>query len=172
MQSNPPTISNETLYFTHAQGKLHVRQCPHIHGVEPLHEATAEQVSEKQVCTWCARELAGEGRTYFDTLDDALRDFGHVSDEAHRLIREALAGIDYDEVYVPGSRSYIALGSQGLGVAWIGVGFVERKGQPTVELPWFVPTAGGGARQTEELRGDVCEIHFVERSVTGECELC
>jgi len=168
----PTPQATETLYATHQHGKLHIRPCSHMHRVEVAIEATADQIRDNDVCSWCARELAGGGRRYFDNLDDALRAFGHGTDKAHRLIREAIDGIEYDVIWIPSSKSYVGLGLGGPGVAWIGVGYVERKGLPTVELPWFVRAGGGGIKKGEEARGDVCEIHWVEKSVTGLCGLC
>jgi hypothetical protein len=60
----------------------------------------------------------------------------------------------------------------GRAVGWIGNGYVEVKGRPAVELPWFVARSGGAMSRPEESHGAVCPVHFVETSVTGLCELC
>lgn len=165
--------SADVLFLTHPQGRLHVRMCPHLQGKASPLEATPEQVSTNETCAWCQKELAGHGRAYFEQLDDAFRAFGHTTDHARRLIREILGGLEWDLAWVPASASYIALGLRGRAVAWIGNGYVEVKGQPAVELPWFVARSGGGAAgRPEESRGALCPVHFVERSVTGLCELC
>ncbi len=67
---------------------------------------------------------------------------------------------------------YIALAHEGQGVAWIGKGFVEVKGRPVVELPWFQEHGASGRTSRDEARGQLCEVHFVERSVVGDCEMC
>lgn len=172
MPNSTGTTEAQPLFLSHASGKLHVADCPHIRRVEGAQPATPEQRERNGICSWCQRELAGQGRTTFATLDEALRDFGHVSDQSHRLIREALQGITYDSFWIPSSRSYIGLGLDGLGVAWIGVGYVERKGDTTVELPWFVPSGGGGTRAAEAARGEMCMVHFIEKSVSGLCDDC
>jgi hypothetical protein len=172
METGSDQLSQETLYVAHPQGKLHIRLCPHLQDTSDPAEATSEQRRDNEVCSWCSRELAGEGRTYFDTLDEALHEFGHRSDEAQRLIRAALSGVEHDLVWIPASRSYIALGLSGPAVAWIGWGYVAVKGRPVEELPWFQPNSGGGNLRPEEARGALCEVHFVERSVTGACEMC
>lgn len=161
----------ETLYVTHAKGKVHITACPHLFKHSTLTEATPAQIEANGLCTHCEKEIRGEGRTYYQDFDEALREFGHRSDDAHRLIREAIGGVEYDAIWVPASGSYIALGEDGQGVAWIGQGYVETKGRPVVELPWFQPHGGGGARR-DDVRGELCEVHFVEKSLLGGCEMC
>lgn len=161
-----------TLYVTHAKGKVHIAACPHLFKHSKLVEATPEQVEVNGLCTHCDREIRGEGRTYFDDLEEALRDFGHRTDQAKNLIHEALGGVAFDSMWVPASNSYIALGADGQGVAWIGQGYVAVKGQPLVELPWFQDHGAGGGARRDDVRGEPCEVHFIEKSLLGECEMC
>ncbi|MFC6152098.1 hypothetical protein [Nocardioides yefusunii] len=165
------TEVRETMYVTNAHGKVHVRPCPHLNASSTLTEATAEQVEANGLCVHCAREINGEGRTYFTDLTAALSDFGHGTDEARRLIDEALSGVEHDVVWVPASSAYVALGAEGEGVAWIGKGSVSTKVGGTTELPWFRPVAATTVVK-EDLYGEVCEIHFVVRSLNGECDIC
>lgn len=121
--------------------------CPHLFQDSKLAPATPEQVEENGLCTHCEKEIRGEGRRYFDDLEDAFRHFGHRTDEARRPIREALDGVQHDKVWIPASESYIALGDDGTGTAWIGKGYVQVKGRPVVELPCFQERGDGGARR-------------------------
>jgi hypothetical protein len=166
------SLATEPLYVTHAGGKVHIAACPHLFQDSKLAPATPEQVEENGLCTHCEKEIRGEGRKYFDDLEDAFRHFGHRTDQARRLIREALDGVQHDKVWIPASESYIALGDDGTGTAWIGKGYVQVKGRPVVELPWFQERGDGGGTSRDEARGQLCEVHFVERSVVGTCEMC
>jgi hypothetical protein len=164
--------ATEPLYVTRADGKVHIAACPHLFAHSQLVPATAEQIEENGLCTHCEKEVRGEGRTYADDLDEAFRLFGHRTDEARRLIIDALGGVEHDRIWIPASQSYIALGRDGQGVAWIGKGYVQVKGRPVVELPWFQEHRAGGRTSRDEARGEVCGVHFVERSVAGTCEMC
>lgn len=165
-------LSREPLFVTNPRGKVHIRACPHLYADSKLTEATREQVDQNGLCSHCEKEVAGVGRQYFDTIEAAFEAFGHRSDEAKRLIRDALQGVTWELVWIPSSGSYIALAGDGQVAAWIGKGYVEVKGSPFVELPWFKAHGGGGGMSRDEARGGTCEVHFVERSVSGVCELC
>ena len=89
-----------------------------------------------------------------------------------RLIVEALRGVEHDEIWLPHSKSYIALGLEGRGVAWVGKGYVFVKATGAfVELPglpgrrWWRDAAPGACR-----RG--LPRHFEVRSLTGTCSGC
>ena len=52
------------------------------------------------VCSWCRAEIDGVGRSYHDTLEDAMRAFGcHVGTTA--LIRHALRSVTFDQIWLP-----------------------------------------------------------------------
>ncbi|WP_416955288.1 hypothetical protein ACNKF0_01890 [Nocardioides sp. T5] len=146
---------------------------PHLFKHSTLVPATPEQIEENGLCTHCEKEVRGEGRTYVDDLDEAIRRFGHRTDVARRLILEALGDVPHDAVWIPASESYIALGHDGQAVAWVGKGYVEVKGRPVVEAP-VVP--GSGSRRAHlprrGSRSGQCEVHFVEKSMVGDCEMC
>lgn len=161
----------QPLFLTHAKGKVHIKACPHLADSSELIPATAQHAEQNGYCSHCEKEIAGIGRRYFDTLDDAFEAFGHRSDEAKRLIREAVAGVEYDAIWIPASESYIALASGNRASAWIGKGYVDCQGRQLVELPWFEPHGGGG-RSQPHTPGELCEIHFIEKSTTGVCEYC
>ena len=167
---NPtPEPAQEPLYRTAGGKRLHIAPCPHIHDVDVELAAPANRL-EMDVCHWCRQELDGVGRTYFDTLEDAMRDFGtHAGDE--RLVRDALRFVTWDQIWVPYSRSYIALGREGLGVAWVGKSYVELRGGQLVELPGYAPGSGGGGDRHDRV-GEVCEVHFITKSLDGRCDDC
>src|SRR5690606_33847837 len=112
-----PSRPAAVLYRTASGNRPHIPACPPVGGT--LREAGAAERLAMTVCSWCQAELDGVGRTYFGSLDDAMRAFGsHVG--THGLIRDALRFVTYDQIWLPYSKSYIALGHQGRGVAWVG----------------------------------------------------
>ena len=144
----------QPLLRTVGGARLHIAPCPHILGAD-VSVATAADRLAMTVCSWCQKELDGVGRRYFQTRDDAMRFFGtHVGTEG--LVREALRFVDHDEVWVPNSGSYIALGREGAGVAWVGKTYVVARRGAFVELPGNEPGAGGGGSAHEERRAGTC----------------
>jgi hypothetical protein len=161
-------MSSETepLYRTETGGRRHIRSCPHLVGkdVVPATDAQGE------ICTICQRELAGEGRRYFASLQDALPEFG-AARANWPLISQHLAGVEHDEVWIVNSGSYIALGRGGRAVAWAGKTYVNPSADELVELPDYRAGGGGGA-PVRDTWGETCEKHFVKRSRNGSCERC
>lgn len=86
-----------------------------------------------ELCDWCSKELSGPGRTYFNDLDAALAAF-KAPLENRRLIKDALRGVEHDQIWMPYSSSYVALGIAGRGVAWTGKYVVPDPGV-SIELP-------------------------------------
>ncbi|MGY1753823.1 hypothetical protein [Blastococcus sp. SYSU D01042] len=154
------------LYRTASGGRLHIRNCPHLMGSEVM--AAAD--TDGEICNWCDKEIRGEGRECFVDLDAALRAFGGPQGN-WPLIREHLAGVHPDEVWIPFSRSYIALGLKGRAVAWVGKTYVQPPEGDYIELPGFRPGSGGGVA-AEDTWGDMCEVHNVSRSRSGACGMC
>ena len=154
------------LFRTAGGGKLHIRPCPHIHGVEVM-AATADDAATRSVCTWCAAELAGEGRTYHPTVEMALADMGAAQHAVPELVR-LLKLVDYDDVFVPFSRSYVAVSKGGAGVAWAGKTYVDYRDHPLVTLPDYAPGGGGGSALIK-LWGSDCPDCFTTRSRNGAC---
>jgi hypothetical protein len=168
--STSATIDRAVQLFRTATGqRLHVPGCPHVGSA--LQPATAADVSTLAVCSWCQAEIDGQGRTYYNTLEEAMRALG-CHEGTHRLIREALRSVRYDDVWLPHSESYVALGLGGPGVAWIGKGYVFVKATGVyTELPGHRPSRGGGAARNERV-GEICPTHFVARGLNGACDLC
>lgn len=156
------------LFRTAGGGRLHIRPCPHIHGAQIL-AATAQDAKTLSLCAWSAAELAGEGRSYHDTVEEALADMGapqHATPELARLLKVA----DFDEVFVPFSRSYVAVTRDGMSVAWAGKTYVDYRDRPLVTLPDYAPGGGGGAADPDKwLDQPTCLECFTKRSITGAC---
>jgi hypothetical protein len=160
------STSSVQLFRTATGDRRHLRACPHLLGKEVLEASEADG----EICSWCDKELRGEGRQYFTALDDALRALG--GPQANwPLIRDHLADVEPDAIWIPYSRSYVALGRGGRAVAWAGKTYVQPQDGSYVELPGFRPGSGGGA-PAEPSYGETCPVHFVTRSLTGACERC
>lgn len=148
--------------------RLHIAPCPFL-GPSAREAGSSERIA-MSVCSWCQAEIDGAGRTYFDDLEDAMRFFGTHLGSDH-LVREALRSVTFDQVWVPHSKSYIALGHEGTAVSWIGKTYVVPGPGLFVELPDYAPHHGGGAERDERF-GERCERHFIARGLNGSCELC
>jgi len=159
----------ETLVRTETGAKLHIAECPHIIGSE-IREATAAERLAMELCTWSRAELDGVGRTYCDSLGDAMRLFGTHSG-TERLIGDALRFVSHDQIWLPNSQSYVALGLEGRGVAWFGKTYVVPHTGEFLELPGFRESGGGGAPLDEQV-GEICPVHHMTMSLTGVCDLC
>ncbi len=166
---SPVSQASTGLFRTLTGKRLHIPGCPHV--ASALVEAGTAELLALEVCTWCRAELDGVGRTYYSSMDDALRALGcHVG--THAAIREALRSVSHDQIWLPNSKSYVALGHEGSGVAWVGKGYVFVKATGYfLELPGYRDSAGGGTPRVEP-RGDTCPVHFVTTSLTGVCDSC
>ncbi len=161
-----PTLE---LFRTATGQRLHILGCPHVGS--PLVAATANDLARLAICTWCQAEIHGMGRTYCLSLDEAMRVLG-CWEGTHRLIRDALRFVTYDEIWLPHSDSYIALGRGGRCVARVGKGYVAIAATDAyVELPGHRAGRGGGAPRVERL-GRICPRHFVAASIAGVCDAC
>lgn len=170
---------SEQIFVTHAKGKVHIRACPHLSDSSGLTPATPEQVEQNGYCSHCEKEIAGVGRKYFESLDDAFETFGHRTDEAKRFIRDAIAGVGYDAICIPASESYIALGVNGQGASLDRKRLRRLQGSRTTRAPvvrspqwrWIpasrcvgrplpgAPHREVGIRSVRTLRVTVCSIH-------------
>jgi len=160
---------NEIELFRTATGsRVHLTMCPHFESDTVRIRATGVEVETLGICDWSQAEIDGVGRTYHDTIEEALEDKGvphHLRPELTRL----LGLVEYETIYVPNSRTYVAVGRDGRAVAWAGTTFVGYIDRPAVYLPEYVAGAGGGATGREAAWGDVCPDCFTARSVTGSC---
>jgi hypothetical protein len=133
-----------------------------------VHVAIPEELDCLPVCGWSQAEVDGVGRRYFATLSDAMRCFGtHVGTE--HAIRESVADVLHDQIWVPNSGSYIALGLNGVVTACIGKSYVQLPDGRLLALPGYAPGAGGGA--LAEMRyGALCPRCRLSLPLTGRCD--
>lgn len=167
--TSQPAQAPVQLFHTATGERLHIPPCPHVHGVQ-LFPAYPTTTGSRQVCTWCQAEIDGVGRTYYDSLDDAMRAFGSFAETRDRIRRET-ANVPHDAIWIPNSRSYIALGEGGPAVCWIGKTYVMHVRGDFVELPGYVAGAGGGT-ETALREGNVCPTCFTVMPITGRCDSC
>lgn len=162
-----PAPEAPVLLATATGQRKHLAQCPHLVGATTLR--SLEEDEDLELCDWCSKELSGHGRTYFDDLDAALAAF-KAPLENRRLIKDALRGVEHDQIWMPNSSSYIALGLAGRGVAWTGKTYVVPEPGRSIELPGFVDAARTGGNTAADRWGDLCLHCFHQRSVNGACE--
>jgi len=156
--------TTETLYRTSAGQRVHLRGCPHIVGLEV--EAVPEGDTSLPVCRWSRAELDEVGRIPQKTLDGALREFGASPTVRPQLVK-LLKGVKWDKVYLPQSRSYVALSLADRSVASAGKTYVQI-GAEFVPLPEHRSGTGGGPF-VSELWGEPCPSCFMQRSMNGSC---
>jgi hypothetical protein len=167
--TQPDAPTAELVFFrTETGNRQHLRDCPHLLDASAVRETTPAERATMPVCDMCDRDIKGQGRTPYLTLDDAMRDF-QTPVQLQARVRESLAGVTHDEIWLPYSRSYIALGHCGKAVAWAGKHWVQPSRDEFVELPGFV--AHGGGRTTQEVRyGATCPICQLTRALNGACD--
>lgn len=159
-------VSGEKLFRTATGQRLHLRPCPHIHGADVVEDT----VGSLDVCDWSQAELTGAGRTYYDVLDDALQAFGAPVEVIAR-IRQEVGTLAHDSIWIPNSRSYVAIGRGGPAVCWIGKTYVMHVGGEFIELPGYAP-GGGGGQVVLQREGGVCPTCWTTMPVTGRCDVC
>jgi len=157
-ESVAPEVTS--LWKTVGGGRAHLAQCGHLFGKDVV------PADGEQVCDLCQREIDGFGRTGFEDLDAALPVMG-VSSTDWPAVKAALATVEHDEVYLPYSRSYIALNRDGQGVAWVGKNYVDVLGGGRTELPGYASGPRGGTATAEPRYGEVCGSCFMTKPVGG-----
>ena len=148
---------------------LHLPSCPHIARFREVVPATEPEIATMSVCNWSQAEIDGFGRTYFDTVEEAMDAF-QSSPEAREIVRAEIKDLAFDSVWIPYSRSYIALGRDGLAVGWILRTIIDLAGR-VIELPDYAPRSRSIAGDSER-RGPVCSTCWMEMSVSGVCNAC
>lgn len=160
------TLDAVPFFATATGARKHLAQCPHLVGATTSRPLLASE--ELELCDWCSKELSGHGRTYFDDLDAALAAF-KAPLENRRLIKDALRAIEHDQIWMPYSSSYVALGLAGRGVAWTGKTYVVPAPGFSIELPGYIATEADTTVRRDERWGGLCLRCFHQRSVTGAC---
>lgn len=152
------------LFRTATGQRLHLRECPHVLGVDLLPAGD----SGLDVCTWCDAELNEVGRTYHDTIEQALLDMGAAQHVVPELARH-LRGVDHDKVFVPFSRSYVAVALDGRTVAVAGCTYVDFLDGNRVLLPGYLPGQRTGGHEVRDVWGAVCSDCRETRALNGAC---
>jgi hypothetical protein len=168
-EGNTMTSTAAALFRTANGQRLHIAECPYILGAEVLPAAVDDT---REVCTWCQAELNEEGRTIHDSIEDALRDMGANEGNLVELAR-LLRSVAHDLIYVPFSRSYVAVALEGRPAAVAGKTYVWFRDGRKIELPGFVGTGGdkiGGDRSS--IWGDTCPRTFMKHPINGSCDEC
>lgn len=171
--------TGSTLYRTATGTSLHLPSCKHLQDTpveNRIAVAPGDQL-ELQVCTWSADELAGTGRRYFDTLDSAFEALPVPVDNRIR-IREILAQLRFDLVWIPNGGQYIAVGLSGsVATAYVNRGFVDvRLPDGGYDRELFANygggSAGSGGPASPDLPVQVCPQCHVALPATGKCDDC
>lgn len=162
--------SREDLTFgrTATATRLHLSDCPHLVGKD-WHAADQAGIDGYPLCQWSRDQLEGLGRLHPETLEDAMRVHGTPAG-AVALIKEHLKFVTYDEIWLPYSLSYAALGLDGRAVASFGKSYVEV-GEGRVDLPGYVAGRASG-RSHRPTYGGLCPNCFLLMPLTGICDDC
>jgi hypothetical protein len=148
--------------------RVHLADCPHLVGKD-WHPATEAEIDAHPVCDWSRDQLTGQGRSHPATLEDAMREQGTPAG-AVALIREHLKFVTYDEIWLPYSRSYVALGLDGRAVAGFGKTYVWV-GRTRIDLPGYAAGRHTG-RSDQPSYGETCPRCFLQMPLTGVCDIC
>ena len=108
------------------------------------------------------------GRTYFDDLESAMR-YYRVPVKAQATVRQTLAAIAYDQLWVPPSKTYIAVAHAGEVMAWVHKGHIGIPGSANVELPGFRERSRGPRTAHAQRKAQLCPVHHLELAATGVC---
>ena len=177
-ESVPYDIDLDFLFRVPKGEMLHARECQHLteKSLALLKQATELDAAKFPICSSCRAALSTGGRELFTSFDAALEALP-VPVEHRVRMREIVSGFDRVRVWIPASRSYIAV-SPGAGVsasAYFNKGFVdvhqEDGGYKREWMPGHAPSGTSSAASQAPER-QVCPIHFVQLPATGICDDC
>ena len=119
-----------------------------------------------RVCQWSQAEMASVGRTYFDSLEDAMRAFGTYVGTHHarpRRVPVRRAGRDLDP-----EQPVLHRARPGRTGAWPGPARrgVSDAGRRTDRAPLATPSTTGAAARKVERHGALCPNCFEQRSLS------
>lgn len=161
-------MTDFALFATATGGRRHIRHCPHLLGKEAL-PAPADDT--RPICDFCQKEIDGVGRQPFTDLDLALDAF-KAPVQSRPLIKQALAGVVWDELWIPYSGTYVALGREGRGVAWVLKSYVELADRTVIELPGYNPSERAGNNPLNDAWGALCPKTMLSHPLKGSCDDC
>lgn len=149
------------LWKTATGTRAHLAQCSHLVGKAVV------AAGPEPVCDLSQAELEGRGRDYLPDVGAALQVMG-VSGSDWSQVHALLASVTHDAVWLPYSRSYIALGHGGQGVAWVGKNYVDIAGQGRTELPGYAAAQRSAGVSQEPKYGPTCPRCFLATPVGGQ----
>lgn len=180
MSAQDKLVASAELYRTQGRGKLHVRGCSHLQSTDPAKLVVADDRdrADLELCSECDKEIRGIGRVEYPSLDRAFEALKFPV-ENRRLMQDLTASVDFERIWAPQSRSYIAAGfrDERPVAAYLNKGFVHVRlaegWYQRHEMPTFAGSAGGTARVgAAERGGEVCRTCFVQLPVSGICDEC
>lgn len=169
-----------TLYSTGASDKLHTRECPHLTAASlaVLVPATDEQLTDPDICSSCRKVLDGHRRQVFANIDEALHAFQTPLPNRPR-IRELAAALPHGHIWVPASRSYIAIASEpGIdAAAYFGKTYADiRTGTGQYARQWlperYATSTRSAAGHPQLPDAPTCPTCHQTLPRTGICDTC
>jgi hypothetical protein len=163
----------ERLYHTAGGDRFHISTCIHFEQSSRRVETTGDNVGTRTACvSYCTKELQGQGRQRPASREEAFRQF-QLPVEAVPAARAALADVDHDEIWIPHSGSYIALGKDGYAEAWVLKSEVRHRDADTVALPSVDVSPVAATVRRAERPERYCDEHpGITLPLSGLCEEC
>lgn len=160
---------------------MHIRGCSHLQTTDPskLIAADDRDRAELELCSECDKEVRGIGRVEYLSLDAAFEALKFPVENRPRM-RDIASGVEFDRVWAPQSRSYVAAGfrDERPVAAYINRGFVdvhlEEGGYERHEMPTYARGAGGRlpvqALQLDPGVCRTCSIQLPANLVYDNCD--
>ena len=121
-------------------------------------------------------QMDEQGRRYFATLHAAMEALPVPVEVRGQVLRLGIG--EFDRVWIPAGREYVALAEDGQNVAWyVNRTFADRyvgpKQYARTEFSNFVGRAGGakGAAVAAQ-HAAVCPVHHIQLPASGVCDEC
>lgn len=172
-------IPVELLYRVPYGKVLHGRDCQLLPAdrLASLRPATELDQQKFKVCKSCLVRLAGATNADFDSFDAALDAL--PIPQAHRpAMREIAEGLDKTRIWIPSSRSYVAI-SPGPGEevgAFFNKGFVDVQeaggGYKRVLMAGFSGTQTNSFAHAPDAAPASCPGCYMQLPATGRCDAC
>jgi hypothetical protein len=172
-------IPIELLYRVPYGRVLHGKDCQHISAdrLASLQPATELDRQKFKICKTCVEALAGSGPDDFDSFDAALEALP-IALAQRPAMREIAEGLDKTRIWIPSSRSYVAV-SPGPGhevTAYFNKGFVDVQqdggGYKRVLMAGFSGTQTSSFAHAPDAAPASCPSCYMQLPATGRCDSC
>ena len=172
-------IPLELLYRVPYGRGLHGKDCQHIAAdrLASLQPATELDRQKFKICKTCVDALAGSDRDDFDSFDAALEALP-IAMAQRAAMREIAEGLDKTRIWIPSSRSYVAV-SPGPGhevTAFFNKGFVDVQqdggGYKRVLMAGFSGTQTNTFAHAPDAAPASCPSCYMQLPATGRCDSC